>query len=358
MRRLSVQTLALLLVAGGTGIAAASEPSGSAVAVIQSTQAFGHAGNRTLQASGPVYTGDQIVTGPRGQAQIIFTDNTKLVVGPNSRMKIDAFVFGGNGSAKEVSLNAVRGAFRFITGSSAKSAYKITTPTATIGVRGTEFDFNVSSSRLDLAVFNGQTRICDHRSGTCFTQGSGCSLSRSGAGGKPRVSRTPRAQLDRMFPFIRQQGNLRTAFRVDTSSCGVQRAALPPTGGQGGSSQFDFSTVGSVSSPSGSGGSVATSGGGGPGPSGGGRSAPSSGGGSALSGGGSAPSGGGGGPGPSGGGGGNSCGNCGNGVGNNGGNGTGNEGRGNGNGGNSSNAPGHSGSAPGNSGNSPGHNKP
>jgi hypothetical protein len=361
MRLLSVRTFVCLLAAGSAGTVAASEPSGTAIAVVQSTQALGQAGNRVLRTSGAVYSGDQIVTSARGQAQVIFKDNTKLVVGPNSRMQIDAFVFNGNSSAKVVSINAVRGAFRFITGSSAKSAYKITTPTATIGVRGTQFDFNVTSRRLDLAVFSGQTRVCDRGSGTCFVQNSGCSLSQSGSGRNPRVSKVPRAQLDQIFPYIRQQGNLRAAFRVNTSSCGVQRAALP--GGQGGSSRLDYSSVGSVD-PSGFGGGVATSGGAGFGGGGGtqvssGGSRPSDGG--TPSGGGGTPSGGGGQTG--GGGGGNGCGNCGNGVGNGGGNGTGNEGRGNaGNGdggtaGNSGNAPGHSGGSPGNSGSAPGRNK-
>ena len=51
-------------------------------------------------------------------------------------MIIAAFVFNNDDTARQVSINAVRGAFRFITGKSSKDAYSITTPTATIGVRG------------------------------------------------------------------------------------------------------------------------------------------------------------------------------------------------------------------------------
>jgi hypothetical protein len=51
-------------------------------------------------------------------------------------MIIDAFVFNNDNTARQVSINAVRGAFRFIIGKSSKDAYSITTPTATLAVRG------------------------------------------------------------------------------------------------------------------------------------------------------------------------------------------------------------------------------
>jgi hypothetical protein len=51
-------------------------------------------------------------------------------------MIIDAFVFADDNTARNISINAVKGAFRFITGKSPKDVYSITTPTATIGVRG------------------------------------------------------------------------------------------------------------------------------------------------------------------------------------------------------------------------------
>ena len=86
------------------------------------------------------------------------------------------FVFSGGGKAKQVALNAVRGAFRFITGDSRKSAYTITTPTATIGVRGTQFDFTIDRrGQLNFALFEGQARICTH-GGQCTLLSGMCSV--------------------------------------------------------------------------------------------------------------------------------------------------------------------------------------
>ena len=41
---------------------------------------------------------------------------------------------------RDVAIRLTSGAFRFVTGNSEKTAYKITTPLATIGVRGTTLD--------------------------------------------------------------------------------------------------------------------------------------------------------------------------------------------------------------------------
>jgi hypothetical protein len=109
---------------------------GVVLAVVQQSEVDSTTGRRTLMVETPVYSGDRIITGPSGEAQIRFRDNTRLVVGPNSTMIIDAFVFADDDTARQISINAVKGAFRFIAGNSPKDAYTITTPTSTIGVRG------------------------------------------------------------------------------------------------------------------------------------------------------------------------------------------------------------------------------
>jgi hypothetical protein len=113
-----------------------AEPSGIVIAVVQQSEADGATGRRVLMEEAAVFSGDKIITGPVGEAQVRFRDDTKLVVGPNSMMVIDAFVFNDDDTARDITINAVRGAFRFITGNSPKDAYTITTPTSTIGVRG------------------------------------------------------------------------------------------------------------------------------------------------------------------------------------------------------------------------------
>ena len=134
--RSAVAGIAALAAALVVGPAVDAQPSGVVLAVVQQSEIDSATGRRVLVQEAAVFSGDRIITGPGGEAQVKFRDDTRLVVGPNSMMTIDAFVFNDDDTARQISINAVRGAFRFITGNSPKDAYSITTPTATIGVRG------------------------------------------------------------------------------------------------------------------------------------------------------------------------------------------------------------------------------
>ncbi len=113
-----------------------AQPDGFVVAVIQQAHIDAKTGKTVLMPANPIYSGDKITTDRIGNAQIKFRDDTKLVVGPNSTLVIDAFVFNKDDTARQVSISALKGAFRFISGKSPKDVYRITTPTATIGIRG------------------------------------------------------------------------------------------------------------------------------------------------------------------------------------------------------------------------------
>ena len=118
------------------GPAVALEPSGHAVRVDPAVNASGPGGRRLIELEGAVFIGDQIVASPNGLAQIKFIDDTRIVIGPNSRLTIDTFVFNPDNTAKKVTLTAIKGTFRFISGNSPDGAYTIRTPTMTIGIRG------------------------------------------------------------------------------------------------------------------------------------------------------------------------------------------------------------------------------
>jgi hypothetical protein len=236
-------------VVASSGSAVAVEKGGVVVDVSQFAAVDGTAGARTLVVDGPVYMGDVIRTGPKGTAQILLRDDTRLVVGPSSYMTVDSFVFSGD-KARDISLNAVRGAFRFITGLSAKQAYEIRTPSATIGVRGTRFDFSIDwRGRMALALYEGAAQLCNRRK-ECIVVSGTCSvaLTQRFRPTKPLSPDEQRGLLSSAFPFLEKQKTLKAAFQVDTSDCDVQPAAAVlrdangvPIQVRGGS--FGFSSV-------------------------------------------------------------------------------------------------------------------
>ena len=134
MRNLPVLICAALVFHAAPALAL--DPSGRAVKVSPAVNALGPGGDRLIRLEGAVFVGDQIVASSQGLAQIEFIDGTRLVVGPNSRLTIDTFVFNADNTAKEVTINMLKGSFRFISGNSPDSAYKIRTPTMTAGFRG------------------------------------------------------------------------------------------------------------------------------------------------------------------------------------------------------------------------------
>ncbi len=202
--------------------AAAATPAGTAIAVNAGVTASGPQGTRTLSKGADIYQGDRVETGIFGQVEIEFTDHTKLAVGPNSSMVIDAYVMQSRSRLKQLGLTASRGAFRFLTGDSAKQAYRIKTPTATIGIRGTEFDFAVRRIRATaMALYGGNTRICSLSSGICADLRASCdvALVDDGQVVKTRTAALTDQQIRVGFPFMGHEGRLTASFHVGSAGC-------------------------------------------------------------------------------------------------------------------------------------------
>ena len=88
-----------------------------------------------------LHTSDVIVTGADGSAGITFTDNSLVSVGPNSVFAIDKYRFDSTTHAGEFEGNLRQGRLAAVSGKMVKQApesMKIRTPSAIMGVRGTE----------------------------------------------------------------------------------------------------------------------------------------------------------------------------------------------------------------------------
>lgn len=105
-------------------------------------------GTRIMGGSAEVYEEDTITTGNRSFAIVKMKDGTRITVRPNSSLGIETYIAKKGKSAGAI-LNLFKGGIRAITGFISKSrenAFKIKTPVATIGIRGTEFDARLCSS--------------------------------------------------------------------------------------------------------------------------------------------------------------------------------------------------------------------
>ncbi len=103
------------------------------------------------------FSGDTLVTGRNGTAQVRFSDGGILALTQNSQMKVNEYHYDKSSSDKSVT-TLVKGGFRAITGLIAKedpSSYKIQTPVAVIGVRGTNLGGALARGKLFTGVWKG-----------------------------------------------------------------------------------------------------------------------------------------------------------------------------------------------------------
>ena len=113
------------------------------VKVAKGTVSVQRGGERMPAAVGTaVHLSDVIVTGADGSAGITFSDNSLVSVGPNSVFAIDKYRFDTTTHAGEFEGNLRQGRLAAVSGKMVKQSpesMKIRTPSAIMGVRGTEF---------------------------------------------------------------------------------------------------------------------------------------------------------------------------------------------------------------------------
>ncbi|HSI55207.1 MAG TPA: FecR domain-containing protein [Ramlibacter sp.] len=103
-------------------------------------------GPRTLGKGLPLREGDRLTTSEGASAIIKLEDGTRMTVRPNSELVVQQYQFRENASDNTMLMQLVRGGFRAVTGlisKNAPNAARVQTSTATIGIRGTDFDARV-----------------------------------------------------------------------------------------------------------------------------------------------------------------------------------------------------------------------
>src|SRR3954454_20696460 len=121
---------------------------------------------RVAASTTPINVGDSMLrdetvrTGAGSAARFVMADSTNLSLGPSGTLKLDRTVFNDEHSYRDVAIRTATGTFRFVAGHSEKTAYKITTPLATIGVRGTTLDIPSQRGSSIVVLQEGAASVC------------------------------------------------------------------------------------------------------------------------------------------------------------------------------------------------------
>lgn len=154
-------TLASLVLCMAASTAFA-EPIESAVRIVNKVTGSLDQQRHDLTVGDNVSQNEAIEVASDALGELKLRDDTKLALGPGSRLVLDKFVYNAAPSTGAVGVNLVKGAFRFITGLSSKGNYELRTPSAVISVRGTVFDVYVDQAGSTwLLLLEGSVRVCN-----------------------------------------------------------------------------------------------------------------------------------------------------------------------------------------------------
>jgi hypothetical protein len=95
-----------------------------------------------VQVGDPVFEGDRVRVRGDGSVGISLRDETLISLGPNSNLVIDAYAYNPTTREGAVETSILKGTLRYVTGLIGRlnpAAIKVKTPTATVGIRGTDF---------------------------------------------------------------------------------------------------------------------------------------------------------------------------------------------------------------------------
>ena len=103
-----------------------------------------------------LFSGDLITTGRDSSLKIEFVDETLFALGAGARLQIDSVVYNADGQPNELFASVLNGAFVFVSGLIAKEHsedMRVSSPVATIGIRGTVVAGQIFSQVNDDDVF-------------------------------------------------------------------------------------------------------------------------------------------------------------------------------------------------------------
>lgn len=129
-------------------------PVGVAAAVVPDARSTPPGGeSATLAVGANLVFRERVTTGPAGQAQLLFADQSAVSVGPGSDLTIDEYVYDPAAGTGRMAMRLARGAARFVGGKISKTGeVAVETPAGQIGIRG-------GMAMVDVAPDGATTRV-------------------------------------------------------------------------------------------------------------------------------------------------------------------------------------------------------
>lgn len=132
-----------------SGWALAAEPPIGYVKTVKGQAFVASSSQRQAAVVGaPVFQGNRLITGPQGSLGVTFKDDTVMSFGPDTELVVDEYLYAPREGKLKLGTRLSKGTLNYVSGAIAKlkpEAVSVTTPTGTIGVRGTHFVVKVDA---------------------------------------------------------------------------------------------------------------------------------------------------------------------------------------------------------------------
>lgn len=154
-----------------------------------------------------IFEGDSITTGPDSRAKVVMSDKNVLNISPDTKIEITIYKNDPTTNTKKVDLKVDQGKVRAAVEQKyddEKNTFRIKTPTAVAGVRGTDFSvsFNPTTRRSQVVTFKGLVAVVKPNANGSMAQPvlvrPGESSEISADSSKPESPKTmPKEELDK-----------------------------------------------------------------------------------------------------------------------------------------------------------------
>ena len=158
--------------------------------------------SEALKDASTIFLDEIVSTKAAARLEITFEDTTQLTLGESATLTIDSFVYEG-GETRRIAF-AVTGAMRFV--SSLRKAddieISVTTPVATIGVRGTDFWAGPIDGAFGVLLLGGEV-VVSNPAGEAVLDEPGEGVNIAGPGEAPgAVTQWPQQKVDRTLAAV------------------------------------------------------------------------------------------------------------------------------------------------------------
>ena len=175
-----------------------------------------------LQVGSSLWPGERIRTGPDAVAILVFSDEGRMSIRADSELLIRHYEIDPAGTRTRIELELIKGTVRQISGNASRAQperYRLNTPIAVIGVRGTDFLAKTSGDAVEAFVHEGNIILVPNAETCARGSLSSCDpvAMASSASGSRYVRLSAAGQVEtREF----RPGELERVFGIETARAG------------------------------------------------------------------------------------------------------------------------------------------